>query len=435
MYTVPELARLVDRYGENLRVMVKRGHLQAERLDGRIRIRGAAWHAWAQLDARKPVAMRERLRRMKLRMCDENTGEIAHTRVSDVWETGVRPVFRVTLENGYQIKMTKDHRCLTEQGWMTLERATRLRVRPDGGVTWSGDAPGFAVNGVPCHRSTEWLSAQRAAGADVSEMAARAGVSYHTIRKALRVHRLQFTARERARLSGLAQRGQKRTLRPRVYTEEWLRSIRKARSGPRSNFWKGGITPERANIGRWTREHAHRVHARNGFQCVLCGSKKSLHAHHVDPAWNNVKMAREEKNLTSLCRACHTDLHRLDLEIELLRDWEAGRPLSGFWARHRERVPRPARKRKPKVHRLLRGWSRISRIEFAGEEMTYDLEVTGPFHNFVANGLIVHNSVNEYSGRYSLVPDRFWVPDLGAIAEQDTVNRQGRADLLRELAD
>jgi thymidylate synthase ThyX len=66
---------------------------------------------------------------------------------------------------------------------------------------------------------------------------------------------------------------------------------------------------------------------------------------------------------------------------------------------------------------------------------TYDLEVEGPFHNFLANGIVTHNSVNEYSARYSIVPDRFWVPDLGAIAAQDAVNRQGRADLLHELAE
>jgi thymidylate synthase ThyX len=54
---------------------------------------------------------------------------------------------------------------------------------------------------------------------------------------------------------------------------------------------------------------------------------------------------------------------------------------------------------------------------------------------FVARQIIRHRmvSVNEYSARYSLVPDRFWVPALGAIAEQDNVNRQGRADALREL--
>jgi thymidylate synthase (FAD) len=56
---------------------------------------------------------------------------------------------------------------------------------------------------------------------------------------------------------------------------------------------------------------------------------------------------------------------------------------------------------------------------------------------FIARQVIRHRtvSVNEYSARYSIVPDRFWVPSLGAIAEQDAVNRQGRADLLRDLAE
>ncbi|MFB3066740.1 MAG: FAD-dependent thymidylate synthase, partial [Planctomycetota bacterium] len=55
---------------------------------------------------------------------------------------------------------------------------------------------------------------------------------------------------------------------------------------------------------------------------------------------------------------------------------------------------------------------------------------------FIARQVVRHRtaSINEYSGRYSLVPDRFWVPDLGAIADQDAVNRQGRSDLLLELA-
>ena len=56
---------------------------------------------------------------------------------------------------------------------------------------------------------------------------------------------------------------------------------------------------------------------------------------------------------------------------------------------------------------------------------------------FIARQVIRHRTanVNEYSGRYSEMPDRFWAPDLGAIAEQDTVNRQGRADALRDLVE
>jgi len=55
---------------------------------------------------------------------------------------------------------------------------------------------------------------------------------------------------------------------------------------------------------------------------------------------------------------------------------------------------------------------------------------------FIARQVVRHRmvSINEYSARYSIVPDRFWVPSLGAIAEQDAVNRQGRSDQVRELA-
>ncbi|MHC4133887.1 MAG: FAD-dependent thymidylate synthase [Planctomycetota bacterium] len=56
---------------------------------------------------------------------------------------------------------------------------------------------------------------------------------------------------------------------------------------------------------------------------------------------------------------------------------------------------------------------------------------------FIARQVIRHRtaSVNEYSARYSVVPDRFFVPPLGAISSQDRVNRQGRTDLLRELVE
>ncbi len=70
----------------------------------------------------------------------------------------------------------------------------------------------------------------------------------------------------------------------------------------------------------------------------------------------------------------------------------------------------------------MRIYSPIARIEYAGEEMTYDVEVTGPFHNFVANGFVVHNSYNEISYRYVEVEDEFYVP--GELRAQDTKNKQ-----------
>jgi thymidylate synthase ThyX len=191
------------------------------------------WVRLADLHRRWHEA-RPLLSRMRLRMCDEASGEIRQTRVVDVWQTGVRPVFRVTLENGYAIEMTRDHRCLTERGWMTLGEATGLRRHRDDRVTWRRDAPALAVNGALASR---------------------------------------------------------------------------------------------------------------------------------EPA--------------------------------------------------------------PAPPRLVRGHSGIARIEFAGHEMTYDVAVSGPFHNFVANGFIVHNSVNEYSGRYSVMTDESYLPAPEHVSRQSAGNRQG----------
>ncbi|MFZ5481800.1 MAG: FAD-dependent thymidylate synthase [Myxococcota bacterium] len=362
-------------------------------------------------------------------MCDEVTGEILHTRVVDVWETGTRPVFRVTLDNGYSIQMTRDHRCLTEQGWKTLGQATDVAVGDTGAVAWRGDAPAFAVNGVPAHRDPEWLAGRRAEGLGIAEMAARAGVTGHTIRKCLKQHGLQFTPAERAKLSGAAQRGQKRHFTRKPLAPQARANVVAARSGARSNFWKGGIAADRANIARWTKEHAARVHERFGWRCVLCGGKDRLHAHHVDPVWHAPEKARDEANLVSLCFGCHNRIHAHNLELLLLEASRSG-SLSAFWDNHDERRPRPAGKRLPRVRKLVRAWARVVKIEYVGELPTYDLEVEGPFHNFVANGFVVHNSVNEYSARYSILDREFYLPRPEDLAVQSKDNKQGRGDPL-----
>ena len=424
-YAIPELARTVGRREETLRNMVRDGSLVGTKSDGRITVSGQAWRDWAERSATIRVPMRDRAARMRLRMCDEQTGEIRHTHVTDVWESGVKPVFRVTLQNGYALTMTRDHRCLTDRGWMTLGEATGLRLTGTGGVTWDDRGPALAVNGEPAHRSATWLGERKAQGWDVRRMADAAGVSYPAVRQNLRRFGLSFTPAERAALSGRTQRGSRRSFRRAPLGEQWRANVRAARSGPRSNFWKGGVTSERANAGRWTTEHAQAVHRRNGFACVLCGSKARLAAHHVDPVWHNASLSRDEGNLTSLCGRCHARLHAKNLDLALLEHLRDQRPASEFWATHRNARPRPLGKRLPKPRLLVRGWSRVARIEYVGERMTYDLSVAGPFHNFVANGFVVHNSVNEYSARYSVVRDRYYRPDIANVRAQSASNRQG----------
>ncbi len=437
-YSVPELAILVERSEENVRtyaVQNRIAHRRVKQSDPRkpqIFIQGSAYIEWARAVPMARVRIRKRLERAMLRQCDERTGEITHTRITDIWSTGTRPVFKVTLEDGKQLTMTKDHRCLTSNGWRTLEEATGLRLREGGGVNWRpADCPAFAINGIPPHRDPDWLRARRAEGLDLEGIAVQAGMSTHTIRKSLKKWGLQYSPAERGRLSGLSQRGQRRTFaRPVVHTPEGLDSIRAARSGEKSNFWKGGVTDERANIGRWTREHASRTHKRFNFRCALCGGQERLCAHHLDPVWNNPGRGMDEDNLISLCSPCHRRLHARNLEIALLFAVSAGSPLFEFWSLHPNAAPRPVAKTTTPARKLIRSWARIAKIEYAGEQPTFDLSVEGPDHNFVANGLIVHNSVNEYSARYSILDREFYTPDAAILAGQSDTNRQGRGDVV-----
>ena len=73
------------------------------------------------------------------------------------------------------------------------------------------------------------------------------------------------------------------------------------------------------------------------------------------------------------------------------------------------------------------GLVKVRRFEYVGERETYDLEVKGPHHNFVANGIVTHNSVNEYSGRYSLMPLLFYSPEQDQFSLQSATSNQGRA--------
>ena len=54
-------------------------------------------------------------------------------------------------------------------------------------------------------------------------------------------------------------------------------------------------------------------------------------------------------------------------------------------------------------------------VRFVGLQPTYDLEVDGPWHNFVASGVVVHNSFNEKSLRYCTAEREYYVPDASRI--------------------
>jgi len=400
-YSARELAPLVgfaDYTGVDL--LTRRANIPRVAIKGQpYRVRGLDLAHWlydpTRNQNRQPI--RERLAAMNLRSCDESTGEIYHTRVRDVCYSGRKEVFRVVLEDGREIVSTKDHQFLTRDGWQRLEDAVGLVLSKNGVATWTKSAE-FAMNGIDAYRDPEWLRARRAEGYSARAIADLAGVTIDQIKYQFRKHKIpvlnlnlvwkrshtQEPWNKGRRYCNILTRGQRGTAR--------------VRRGSESHLWRGGVTPERKRIGIWTQREAFRTHRSNGFRCVLCGSGRNLHTHHLDPVAHNGARAYDPSNLTTLCHECHGELHHRNIELVLLEFVETGGAFANFWEHvggMRLRKPFVPKKKRARVRHFVS----LERIEFAGERETYDVEVEGRYHNFVANGFIVHNSRNSASSR------------------------------------
>ncbi|HCA87682.1 MAG TPA: FAD-dependent thymidylate synthase [Streptomyces sp.] len=128
--------------------------------------------------------------------------------------------------------------------------------------------------------------------------------------------------------------------------------------------------------------------------CHLCERvlpRASLSLDHVIPVAADLGRALDESNLAPVCEECHA--------AKSAREQPPAGPGAPAAA-----VP-----------------DRIVSVTEDGEEMTYDLSVAGPWHNFLAGGIVVHNSYNEESGRYRELQPVFYVP-----GEDRKLVQQGR---------
>lgn len=223
---------------------------------------------------KEPYFRRDHIRAMRLRQVNEDTLEVQHTRIVDVYKNGKKSIFRMTLADGKQIECTCDHRFLFSDGWHTLADATGLHEQ-NGKAIWNPRdyylyTNGFVMEAPVLYQNREWLNG-----------------------------RYNVRGQYAAQFSGV------------VVKTAWKKRPR--------------------------------------------------------VAWNKLTLAK-----------------------------------------------------------LIR----IEKCEFIGYKETYDIEVEGPYHNFVANGIVTHNSVNEYSTRYSIAIDaaQRTLPD--EWRRQSTANRQGSSGSL-----
>lgn len=158
----------------------------------------------------------------------------------------------------------------------------------------------------------------------------------------------------------------------------------------------------RAGIGVWTSMMRSRVIA-DIDSCYICGTClpfNELELDHVVAVVDDLKRALDVDNLKPICEACHKQKSAKEQ-----RHPEGQTRLGLRWV---DLKKRPIR---------------------IGEQMTYDIEVQGAHKNFVANGLVVHNSA-----RYVQLPNENYHPTLDRAIQTSKANKQaGTLDGAPEL--
>ena len=309
----------------------------------------------------------------KAKVYDEDECVFKEVAIKEVFDTGEKQVYELRLKSGKRIVSTLEHKFLTKTGFQELGS---IRV---------GDFVG--TNGVPCYQNKEWLALSKEkavlSGGGLQQIATEAGTSTHTIRKWLRVHGLQFTKLEVASYTQIWNKGlpsEQQPMHGKLHSEGTRKKqTGSARLGDASNLWSGGVERGfRQEVWDWQYKCRNAVMKTFAHTCVECGATENLELDHMLPVKSYPEKAFDIENLQVLCKDCH----------------------KGKSAKEYVKSP---------------NFSEVVSITAVGVIQTYDLEVDHASHNYVANGIVTHNS-QRYAEATNFITRE--------CRMQDTVNRQ-----------
>ena len=322
-----------------------------------------------------------------IRVYDKVSGKLVKSKIKEVFKTGIKTTYVLKTEDGKFLRSTKEHKFLKhKEGFVALED---LKV---------GDI--IAVNGEPCYKSKDWLSSAKhkaiATKTGLQGIADEALISYHTIRKWLKIHGLQFSKKETASMYDIWNKGLDKEKQPRFgkNVSECTRAKMQdsSKKGVDNNLYINGNSKQssfRKKVWDWQIKYKNKLLNESNGICSHCGNYYNnlyLEIDHKLPVSTYRELAFDYANLQILCKDCH--------RIKTLKETIASK--------------------------LTVRWKIITSIEMYGEEETYDIEVEHDSHNYIANGICVHNSQ-----RYSEATD---FEDI-ELRKNGTTNRQSSSEV------
>jgi hypothetical protein len=126
-------------------------------------------------------------------------------------------------------------------------------------------------------------------------------------------------------------------------------------------------------VSRWNKRVLPEVLKQQNGCCYACGcTEGSFEIHHVIPRYQHPELAFALSNVVALCPKCHKERHAV-------QGWQGGSQCN-----------------------LLP--VEVDSVEYVGEEEVFDISVSSDYHNFLANGIVVHNCFSRNASSSRAVP-------------------------------
>ena len=383
--------------------------------------------------------LKTRIKRMYLRCLNEDTGEFTTTNIQDCFIQGINDIYEIELENGNKIKCTKNHKIFTENGWQTLE-SMGLTHTISGIVTWNNNHPKIATNGFVLTK--EFLETERDSGKTIKKIAEENNLKYKSVagfcernkikfRKEKSFHNTDFSYKNKDWLQNKINEGlfatqiaelcntsydkiKKQMKKFGIKGNKWVwgckevwnkgktykqkeESLIKVREVAKNRIKKDkykNYEDEKVRRTVFLREIRLEIMNKFNFKCVISKTNKHLELHHIEPCWFNKSKIYDKDNLIPLNKKVHSFIHDNNLDLVFMNYYLSGQDPSKFIDLHNDLKLTCEEIGKPKApgNTLVTRFYHIKNIKYVGKEETYDIEVSGEYKNFVANGIVVHNS-------------------------------------------
>lgn len=340
-------------------------------------------------------------RQISVRSKEIDTDYFINSYINKILYNGKKELYEFTTESGKKIKCTEDHKFFSsDRLWVPIKDLLVLE-KTNNIATFKNKNCYIATNGVHLNNIDKPWSFRNFfepyenthSRKDVSNIT---GINYNTIKKWGYIHNIKF-------LEDINKNFKKNNVP--WNKEKYGYSIQKKKNGINPNINKNlDYKIWRATVGNWTKEQLPKLLQKFSYTCqaqITDKCSRDFVCHHILTVKKFPQYATNIDNLLLVCSNCHKKIHS-SLQIEEDFAMNKNSFIENIKTVYANKEPKKSRK-------LSINFEKIIKVEYIGIDHVYDLEVKNT-HNYVANGIVVHNC-NAESARYKeLKEDKYYIP-------------------------